>query len=223
MKIKIEHPALVRAVGIAGAAIVKRWMSTINFLYRYNDPAMNPAIAARTGQRYIYAFYHEILLIPAYLWAWPEMRMLISEHRDGELITQVARRLGAGVVRGSTTRGGSRVLTEMIDRVHTGHFGITPDGPRGPRRHVHQGLVFLASKTGLPIAAGGFAFKDAWRARSWDRFAVPKPYTIATGVSTRPIFVPRDANRATLEDYRREVERQMKEATAEAEDWAASV
>ena len=68
---------------------------------------MNPEVARRPGQRYIYAFYHEVMLFPAYYWAWPEMQILISDHRDGELITQVVQRLGFGVVRGSTTRGGA--------------------------------------------------------------------------------------------------------------------
>ena len=48
------------------------------------------------------------MLFPAYYWAWPEMHILISDHRDGELITQVIRRLGFSVIRGSTTRGGTR-------------------------------------------------------------------------------------------------------------------
>ena len=67
-------------------------------------------MARQTGQRYIYAFFHEVMLFPAYYWPWPEMHILISDHRDGELITQVIRRLGFSVIRGSTTRGGTRAL-----------------------------------------------------------------------------------------------------------------
>ena len=149
------------------------------------------------------------MLFPAYYWAWPEMQILISDHRDGELITRVVRRLGFGVVRGSTTRGGVRALREMTQRVDRGHLCVTPDGPRGPRRHVHQGLAYLSSKTGLPIVGAGMAFQNPWRARSWDRFAVPRPFRPAACVVPEPLLVPADADRETIEACRLEVERRM--------------
>ena len=63
-----------------------------------------------------------------------KIRVLISQHTDGELIAQICQRLGIGVIRGSTARGGSQALLEMIRSAGDGHLGITPDGPRGPRR-----------------------------------------------------------------------------------------
>lgn len=216
---KIQHPLLVRAVGASGAWLVRRLVGTCRFHFRYADPTVDPAVARRTGQRYIYAFFHEVMLFPAYYWAWPEMQILISDHRDGELITQVVRRLGFSVVRGSTTRGGTRALREMTHRIDRGHLCVTPDGPRGPRRHVQQGLVYLSSRTGLPIVGAGMAFRRPWRARSWDRFAVPRPFGVAACVVPPPLRVPPDADRDTIEDCRREVERRMQAATLEAEAW----
>lgn len=218
---KIQHPALIRAVGVSGAWLIRRLVGTTQFHFRYADPSVNPEVARRTNQRYLYAFYHEVMLFPAYFWAWPEMQILISEHRDGELITQVVKRLGFGVVRGSTTRGGARALREMTQRVDQGHICVTPDGPKGPRRHVHQGLAYLASRTGLPIVGAGMAFSNPWRANSWDRFAVPRPFGHATCVVPEPVVVPPDATREQLEDARAEVESRMQKATREAEEWAA--
>jgi lysophospholipid acyltransferase (LPLAT)-like uncharacterized protein len=216
---KIQHPLLVRAVGVTGAWLVRRLSGSCRYHFRWDDPSSNPAVARRTGQRYIYAFFHEIMLFPAYYWAWPEMQILVSDHRDGELITQVVRRLGFGVVRGSTTRGAARAIREMIHRVDQGHLCVTPDGPRGPRRHVHQGLAYLSSRTGLPIACVGMAFKDPWRARSWDRFAVPRPFQAAACVVPEPLVVPPDAGRETLEACRLEAESRLQAATREAEAW----
>ena len=71
---------------------------TLTYHFRYKDPDVDPEVARATGQRYIYAFFHEVTLFPAYYWNWPEMHILISEHRDGELITQVVKRLGFSVV-----------------------------------------------------------------------------------------------------------------------------
>ena len=216
---KIQHPALVRAVGVGGAWLVKRLVGTTEFHFRYADPSVNPEVVRRTGDRYIYAFFHEVMLFPAYFWAWPEMQILISDHRDGELITQVVKRLGFGVVRGSTTRGGARALREMTNRVDQGHLCVTPDGPKGPRRHVHQGLAYLSAKTGLPIVGAGMAFSNPWRANSWDRFAIPRPFGKAACVVPEAVVVPPDAGREQIEACRAEVERRMNEATAEAEAW----
>jgi lysophospholipid acyltransferase (LPLAT)-like uncharacterized protein len=216
---KIRHQFLVRAAGIGGAWVVRRLLSTARYHFRYADPTVNPEVARRTGQRHIYAFFHEVMLFPAYFWAWPEMQILISDHRDGELITQVVQRLGFGVVRGSTTRGGARALREMVNRVDQGHLCVTPDGPKGPRRHVHQGLAYLASRTGLPIVGAGMAFRDPWRARSWDQFAVPRPYRAAACVVPEAVVVPPDADRDTIEACRAEVERRMQAAMIEAEAW----
>lgn len=220
---KIQHPLLIKAVGVAGAFLVKNIVGTSKFHVRFRDPSTDPAAARVSGQRFIYAFYHELMLFPAYYWAAPEMQILISNHSDGELITQVIQRLGFSVIRGSTTRGGARALREMTHRVDQGHLCITPDGPRGPRRHVHQGLPFLGSQTGLPIVGVGLAFKRPWRAKSWDRFAVPKPFSLATCVALEPVVVPADCNRETLEAYRAQLESGMKQVTEEAEEWVESI
>ena len=158
------------------------------------------------------------MLFPAYYWAWPEMQILISDHRDGELITRVVRRLGFGVVRGSTTRGGVRALREMTHRVDRGHLCVTPDGPRGPARHVHQGLAYLSSRTGLPVVGAGMAFQDPWRARSWDRFAVPRPFRAAACVVPEPSWSPPTPTARPSKPAGSRSSR-MLAATVEAEEW----
>ncbi len=216
---KITNPLVINTVGAMGAAMIRGLGSTLTYHFRYQDPAVDPVNARCTGVRYVYAFYHEVMLFPAYYWPWPEMHILISEHRDGELITQVVSRLGFSVVRGSTTRGGTRALREMTLRIDQGHLCVTPDGPRGPRRVVHQGVAYLSSRTGFPIVGVGMAFKRPFRANSWDRFCIPRPFSPAACVVPAPVVVPHDADRLTLEDCRLEVERGMQEATLEAEAW----
>ncbi len=220
---KIQHPVLFATVGSLGAFSVRRLVGTNQFHFRYEDPMVNPEVARRLGNRYIYAFFHEVMLFPAYYWAWPEMQILISDHRDGEYITRIVKQLGFGVVRGSTTRGGARALREMLGRIQHGNLCVTPDGPRGPRRHVHQGLIYLASRIGWPIVGAGMAFKRPWRAQSWDRFAVPRPFQPACCVTPKPITVPSDADRTTIEHYRQEVEQSMNQAMTEAEAWVEQV
>lgn len=220
---KIRHPLLIRAIGALGATAVRRLVGTTRFHFQFDDPSLDPAVARVTGQHYVYAFFHEVMLFPAYYWNWPEMHILISDHADGEMITQVVRRLGFGVVRGSTTRGGARALRAMLRTVENGHLCFTPDGPRGPRRHVHHGMIYAASRLGLPIVGTGLAFERPWRAQSWDRFAVPRPFGVAACVTPRAVHVPADADRDELERCRMEVERSMQSATERAERWVAAL
>ncbi len=220
---KIRHPALIRGVGMAGAWLVRGLGSTLDFHFRHDDPTVMPERARATGRRYIYAFFHEIMLFPAYRWPWPEMNVLISDHRDGEMIAQIIRRLGFSVVRGSSTRNGARALREMTRRIDSGHLCFTPDGPRGPRRTVQPGMIYASSRLGLPIVPVGMAFRRPWRAKSWDKFAVPRPFTPAACIFPEAVAVPPDADREALEDHRADVERRLNRATEEAEAWVETL
>jgi lysophospholipid acyltransferase (LPLAT)-like uncharacterized protein len=136
------------------------------------------------------------------------------------MIAEVCRHMGFRTVRGSTTRHSLQAVRQMLHAGGKGHLGITPDGPRGPRRELQPGLIYLASRTGLPIVLVGIAFDRPWRARSWDRFALPRPWSLATCVTAEPIVVPKDAGREELEDYRIRVGQELTELTAVAEHLA---
>ena len=196
---KIEHPLLVRAIGSTGAACVRQSGPHAHVPLPVQRPAVDPEVARQTGQRYIYAFFHEVMLFPAYYWNWPEMHILISEHRDGELITQVISRLGFTVVRGSTTRGGARAPARDEPEDRSGPSLRDARRPARSARSVHQGVAYLGSRTGFPIVGAGMAFKKPWRAKSWDRFCVPRPFSPAACVVPDAVVVPADADRDTIE------------------------
>jgi lysophospholipid acyltransferase (LPLAT)-like uncharacterized protein len=213
---KLRHPWLIRCVAFVGAGLIRAWMGTVRSQLVNQDAVPHPADADRA--RFIYAFWHETLLAPFKLRA--RVRVLISRHADGELIAQVVQWLGFGVVRGSTNRGGDKALVDLWDRSEDSHLVFTPDGPRGPRRNVQLGMIFLASRTGLPIVPLGVGYSRCWRARSWDRFAVPWPFSKVVFVMGAAVSVPEGLDRAGLEPYRVLVERRMLEAVADAESRA---
>jgi lysophospholipid acyltransferase (LPLAT)-like uncharacterized protein len=213
---KLRSPWLIRLVGLVGALLIRCWMGTIRYRIVTLDSGVHPADAR--VRRFVYAFWHETMLFPAGLKA--RIHVLISQHADGELIAQVCRHLRVGIVRGSSTRGGSQALLELLRCSRRSHLLVTPDGPRGPRRRLQLGLILLASASGLPIVPCGIGYSRAWRARSWDRFAVPHPWSTATCVVAPAIPVPPHLNRDQLEHYRRLVEEQLQSATEAAERWA---
>lgn len=202
------------------AWLIRCWMSTMRVRIVTADGRQHPTNPRE--HRFIYSFWHEGLLAP--LATRPQIRVLISQHTDGEVISQICQRLGIGVIRGSTARGGCQALLEMIrDTDDSAHLGITPDGPRGPRRGLKSGVVMIASQSGLAIVPTGIGFVRAWRFGSWDRFALPCPGSTMVGVVGNPIFVPRDLDRGGISEWTSIVEAEMLRLTALAEDWAARI
>ncbi|GIW82102.1 MAG: hypothetical protein KatS3mg105_3909 [Gemmatales bacterium] len=216
---KLRHPVLIKIVAFFGAWIIRLWMRTLR--YRYWPLGINVDPRLEPKQRYLYAFWHENMLLPAYCYGRPDIYILISQHADGELIAEICRHLRFRLIRGSTTRGGAKAVRHMLEAGKDAHLAITPDGPRGPRRTVQPGLIYVASKTGLPIIAAGMAYRKAWRLNSWDRFAVPKPWTTAAVVTLDPIPIPPDLTGEQLEHYRRQVEQAMHHASELAERYAS--
>ena len=96
-------------------------------------------------------------------------------------------------------------------------LAITPDGPRGPRYVVQNGVIFLAQKTGRPIIPAGIGLDRYWQMPSWDEFRVPKPFSRATIFVGEPIRVPGEVSKDALRLYRDKLENELLELTARAE------
>ncbi len=169
------------------------------------------------------AFLHGDMLMPAVAYRDLPAAVIVSEHGDGELITQVMQRLGKHrAIRGSSSRGGSRALLQMMRGRTDLIWAVTPDGPRGPRGSVHPGVLMLASKSGRKILPLGFAVSRAARMRSWDRFVVPLPFARVVCVGGPPLSVPAKLSRGTREEFATELQRRLQAAHEDAAERLAS-
>ena len=143
--------------------------------------------------------------------------VLISEHRDGEVIARIASALGFRAVRGSTYRGADRALAGLVRELRAGHdVAVTPDGPRGPAHQFAPGALVAAQRAGAPVVAVGVAAARSWRLRSWDGFMIPKPFarvTIAYAQATVEPGPARDAA-ARAPEFQRLMERTVGRAAA---------
>lgn len=217
---KLRVPGLTGASGYAIAHGIRSWMSTLRYEAVFEEPEIDPALGI--GGPRLYLVWHEYMLAPIYLRAGCRISILVSKHRDADLLESIARNSGYECVRGSTARGGVAALKSLVERGKTRNLVITPDGPRGPRRRMASGPVFLASKLGMPIVPMGFAFDHHWRLNSWDRFAIPRPFTTARVCLGEAVHVPRGLDRARLEQERERLEAAMHRVTEAAESWAAA-
>jgi lysophospholipid acyltransferase (LPLAT)-like uncharacterized protein len=157
----------------------------------------------------IYVFTHGVILPLAYAHRGRGAHVLISESRDGEIIARITERLGFRSVRGSSS--------ELVRLARDGrNLAITPVGPKGPRGSVAPGTVLVAARSEVPIVPVGVAADRAWRARSWDRFLVPKPWArvaIAYGppLSFAPTDLDNDASARIVEQAMADVEHRADE------------
>lgn len=123
----------------------------------------------------IFATWHSHLVIIACHLRGRGMRLLISRHRDGQLISSILEKFGYSTVRGSSSRGGAGGLLGMVRGASKSDLGLTPDGPRGPAGQMKPGVAILARITGMPVIPIGYSASRHWRLASWDRHVVPKP------------------------------------------------
>jgi hypothetical protein len=179
-----------RALIALGFALYRVWARTLRL--EVEDPHSVRAFVRE--QPVIFGIWHNRLLMLPRVFdpSFPTRQSygLISASRDGDLIANFIERSGYGTIRGSSSRKGVIALRQLVETLAGGdNVLVTPDGPRGPVYQVSQGIVFLAQKSGAPIVPIHMEYSSAWRLKSWDRFAVPKPFAKLRAIFGAPIRV----------------------------------
>ena len=139
---------------------------------------------------------------------------LISASKDGALLAAVLRFSGVEAVRGSSSRRGAQGLLELTSWAGRGYdLAVTPDGPRGPRHIVQDGVMALAQVTGLPIIP--YSCQLGWKIqlKSWDRFQIPLPFSHCEMTFGNPIRVPRGATGAERDQLREQLQTVLRAGT----------
>jgi lysophospholipid acyltransferase (LPLAT)-like uncharacterized protein len=186
-----------RWVGRLGALLIRLWGATLLVDWIGKE---NLAAIEREQGRVIYTFWHGQLLPLSFTHRGRGIVVLVSRHKDGEIISQILCRLGYGVARGSSTRGGLRALLEMARLGRGGYpLGVTPDGPRGPRHALQIGVLLIAQRSGLPIIPLAAEAVRRTELSSWDRFQIPHPWSRFAVVTGAPIWIPEGPDLDELE------------------------
>ena len=200
-----------------GAAALRTLAST--WRVRFVNPDVVRAYDERR-EPFIYVLWHGQLLPLMWTHRNKAIAVMISEHSDGEIIARVAHSLGFRTVRGSTSRGAARALLSACREIESGSsIAITPDGPRGPAHSVAPGAVAIAQRTGAAMIPTAMSASNAWRLRSWDRFAIPKPFARVVVAYGEPIRiapeVPREST-AELDSVRSGIDKATELATRQS-------
>lgn len=140
----------------------------------------------------IFAFWHgRLLMMPMICPPKRKMHVLISTHRDGELIARTMHNFNFGTIRGSSTRGGGDAAMKTVKFLQAGHnVSITPDGPKGPAMKVQPGITGIASLADMPVIGVTYAASHHKRINSWDRFMLAYPFSQIHYRISAPLMSP---------------------------------
>lgn len=160
-------------------------------------------------------FWHGRLALMsfAYVYWWrngqnPQRRakVIISDHKDGEIIARVISFFGIGAIRGSSSKGAVKALAQSFRELKSGtDVIITPDGPRGPYHSVADGAIVISQKQNAQIQILNYEASKFWQLKSWDKMIIPKPFSKISYTLSPPFSVTDMA----LEDARELIKKEM--------------
>ena len=178
----------------------------LSLTYRYKTVGNN-----YKSKKCIYTFWHRNLFPLVWAHSRAKIGILVSKSKDGDSIAKPLEFLGYSPVRGSSDRGSTVAVKKMYKHSKKYSLGITPDGPKGPRFKIKDGVLFICYITKLPILIIDVKVKSAWIFNSWDKFVLPKPFSQITLSYQEPIFI---RNKSEIESYKHKLEKRMKKSVS---------
>lgn len=168
------------------------------------------------GEGFVGAFWHGRMLLIPFIYPGSAMHVLISIHRDGEIIANVMKRFGFHLVRGSSKKGGAAALREMLQLLKENKdLAVTPDGPKGPVERIKPGIVEVARLSGKAIIPVTFSASPCARATSWDRFMIPYPFSRGVLYVGDPVRYEKGED---MESFRLRVESALQDVNEKADE-----
>lgn len=209
-------------------ALVGAYMAFVDRSTRWTEIDRAGMKAFAAGAPMIGAFWHGRIFMAPH--AWSRRRaggrrayMLVSQSKDGDAIAAAAEMCGVRTIRGSTAKrgkdkGGAGALRALIGVLKQhGAVAITPDGPKGPRMRASLGVIQLAKLSGAPIVPFAWSTRGRRALKSWDRFALPAPFSSGVFIWDTPIWVDRNADDCATEAARLALEEALNRITLEAD------
>lgn len=195
--------------------LARSWRYVVHHGHHLTDPP-------RHGQQIIGSFLHARCFQMLHFFSLPERGpyiLMCSPSRDGDAMAYLQHKLGFRVARGSSGTGGAKGLVTMIKALReqqTLNAALSVDGSRGPRGVAQAGALLLAQKVGGVVVPFASSARHCWvYARSWDRTAMPKPFSEVHVGFGAPIAVPRGIDDAHMEALRLQLEQSMLAVHAE--------
>ena len=207
---RIRNRFLLKFAAFVGVWMLRGVFKTLRVEWHLTDPTGNPYIEPTSEKRFAFCVWHDSLLAAAFVKPPRNTVILTSQHADASILAFAAKMVGMESVRGSSSKGGAEAARQMISQTKGKHFTVTPDGPRGPRREVKQGIVYIGAKTEHPIVPCAFDASRAWRVKGrWTDMLIPKPFSKLYVVTAAPIVVPKRIRKEQLNEFTAQLQQSM--------------
>lgn len=213
---RIKSPLLIKAAGRLGYVLFSAFFMTVK---KDRYVACADPYEWNGDQRHIFSLWHEHCIVANFVGRTRRAVALTSRHRDGSFVESILAPAGVKTVRGSTGRGGNQAARELIQVAATKDIVMVPDGPRGPRRTMSRGTVYLASRTGSPIVPIAYACDRYWEIKSsWTSHYIPHPFSRVIMCAGPVVEVPAEIGSDGLQVYQDRAQVAMDAIQQEAED-----
>lgn len=165
---------------------------------------------AQSGDPFIVSFWHYGIIYIVHSARQLPYTAMVSSSRDGDLLAGLLESKGFTTVRGSRHKGGVGAIKGLLRQIRKGRVAVVvADGSQGPARQAQPGAILLSSRTGVPIIPLGWAASRYKSFRSWDRTALPLPFSTITMNYGEPFKVPAGLDEDGVEYYRLELEKRL--------------
>lgn len=216
----IPHRARWR--GRLAAFLIFGMIRLVSSTIRFRFEGGSASFEATLSQPGIFCIWHNRLALCLVIYekyvarrfAGRRMAAMVSASRDGGMLARVLELFNVEPVRGSSSRRGPQALLEMTSWADKGlDLAITPDGPRGPRYQIQEGIVALAQVTGRPILPVAYHLNWKIVLKSWDGFQIPLPFACCTVFVGESMEIPREIGDAERETLRQLLESRLRAIT----------
>ena len=206
---------------------IQNFLGLIAALYIYvtkitsNIKYANQSIPERywkNDQPFILAFWHSQLMMIAFSWKIKtKINILASDHSDGRFGAIIGKYFNLNNI--PTSKKNSNISLRPIFRLlkNKKYVGITPDGPRGPKEKVSEGIIKIAKVSKIPIIAVGYASSNNFKLKSWDSFLISLPFSKCSFVWSEPLKVPADLKDNQVYSYQKLLEDKINSCIQTAE------
>jgi lysophospholipid acyltransferase (LPLAT)-like uncharacterized protein len=216
-----EANFLQKTYGRIAALLLPRALNLMNLRVCHYDRSADAA-RPEYDEHVIYVCWHEYIGLILPCCAHLPITVLCSQHGDGEIANQMAMALRLHIVRGSTSKGGSAAIRQLKRNSRFSSIALAPDGPRGPRREMAMGPIYMASLLRMPIVPMGVGISNVHRLNTWDQFAIPRPFSRLRLIFGPKIRIAPRLDRDQLESKRYATQKLLSDLSDEAESWANS-
>lgn len=178
--------------------------------------------ANRNTSNHIFMFWHGTMLVPWFINRNKNCTAVVSKSSDGEILAKLLEKWNYKLIRGSSSKDSKEVMQNMTSALESGEsLAITPDGPRGPIHKLKIGSLIAAVRSGSKIILCGTAYSKKIIMKSWDRFEIPKPFSKAVLVLSKPKFFAEGLSRSDYDKINYELENELNSLQSQAQIYLA--